>query len=87
MDIARNNTLEVWEKNPDTGHNAFRKVNAFVELELDIDGLLKLVAYKALKNKSGKTRYLSGLIKGAAKRRIMVGDADVGEGHEEASEP
>ena len=34
------------------------------EIEIDIDRLLSLVADKVLKNKSGKTTMLSGIVKG-----------------------
>ena len=67
MDIARKVTIRRWERG-EGGIADWVYVPTFVELEIDIDGLLQLAGYKSLNNKSGKTRVLGGLIKAKAKR-------------------
>jgi hypothetical protein len=74
MELARKVTLKRWERKPDGGHH-YAYVPAFVELEIDIDALLQLVGNKALSNRSGKTRYMSGLIKAEARRIVESDDA------------
>lgn len=69
MEIARKVTLLMWEHDKQLGRNRYVEVPAFVEMTIDIDRILAHVGGKALKNKTGKSSLMSGLIRAKARRR------------------